>query len=58
MPSHSIKTRSRRFRRSRGIYDYDSVVRHKKRRLRFMLGLVFLVMLLAAAAILIYAGYR
>jgi TRAP-type C4-dicarboxylate transport system permease small subunit len=29
-----------------------------KRRRRFMLGLVFLVMLLAVAAILIYAGYR
>ena len=57
MPSHSIKTRSRRFHRSRGMYDYDSVVRHMKRRHRFMLGLVFLVMLLVAAAILIAARY-
>ncbi|MEY3895677.1 MAG: hypothetical protein RLZZ214_1196 [Verrucomicrobiota bacterium] len=40
------------------MYDYDSVVRHMKRRRRFMLGQVFLVLLLAVAAILIYAGYR
>jgi hypothetical protein len=48
-------------RRSSGMGDYDSVLRPMKRRCRFTPGRVFRVfrvMLLAAAAILIYADER